>query len=82
MGFLVKKVGIKVVALELLHRFAQLLVTGKIKNDVQLDRMEQSTIHRMGASGLSPAIHDLLHNNQLHEHLQHNDQWKSQKHTG
>ena len=66
MGFLVKKVGIKVVALELLHRFAQLLVTGKIKNDVQLNRVKELAIHRMGASGLSPTIHDLLHNNPLH----------------
>ena len=66
MGLFVKKVGIKVVALELLHRFAQLLVTGKIKNDVQLNRMKEIAFHRMGASGLGPSIHDLLHNNPLH----------------
>jgi hypothetical protein len=50
----------------LLHRFAQLLVTGKIKNDVQLNRMKEIAFHRMGASGLGPSIHDLLHNNPLH----------------
>ena len=66
MGFFVKKVGIKVVALELLHRFAQLLITGKIKNDVQLNRVKELAIHRMGPSGLGPSIHDLLHNNPLH----------------
>ena len=66
MGFFVKKVGIKVVSLELLHGLAQLLVTGKIKNDVQLNRMKEIAIHRMGPSGLDPSIHDLLHNNPLH----------------
>jgi hypothetical protein len=66
MGFFAKKVGIKVVAQKLLHSRFQLLVTGKIKDDVQLDRLEEIAIHRMGASGLSPTIHDLLHNNPLH----------------
>jgi|TARA_B100001142_G_scaffold283031_1_gene295803 hypothetical protein len=47
MGFFAKKVGIKVVALELLHGLSQLLVTGKIKNDVQLDRVKVIAIHRM-----------------------------------
>ena len=60
MGFFVKKVGIKVVALELLHRFAQLLVTGKIKNDVQLDRLREIAIHRMGAPALCPSIHEVV----------------------
>jgi hypothetical protein len=50
----------------LLHSLFQLFVTGKIKNDVQLDRLEEIAIHRMGALGLSPTIHDLLHNNPLH----------------
>jgi hypothetical protein len=50
----------------LLHSLFQLFVTGKIKNDVQLDRLVEIAIHRIGASGLSPTIHDLLHNNPLH----------------
>ena len=66
MGFFAHKVGIKVVAHNLLYSLFQLFVTGKIKNDVQLDRLEEIAIHRMGASGLSPTIHDLLHNNPLH----------------
>ena len=66
MGFFAQKVGIKVVTPELLHRFAQLLITRKIKNDFQLNRMKEISIHRMGASGLSPTIHDLLHNYPLH----------------
>jgi hypothetical protein len=40
MGFLVQKVGIKVVAHKLLHSLFQLFVTGKIKDDVQLDRLK------------------------------------------
>jgi hypothetical protein len=57
----------------LLYSLFQLFVTGKIKNDVQLDRFEEIATHRMGASGLSPTIHDLLHNNRLRQYLQHNN---------
>ena len=66
MGFFAHKFGIKVVAHKLLHSLSQFFVTGKIKNDVQLDRLEEIATHRMGATGLSPTIHDLLHNNPLH----------------
>jgi hypothetical protein len=66
MGFFVEKIGIKVVALELQHSLSELLVTGKIKNDVQVAPLEEIAIHAMGPSGLSPTIHDLLHNNPLH----------------
>ena len=65
MGFFAQKVGIKVVA-QLLHSLFRLFVTGKIKDDFQLDRLVEIAIHRVGASGLSPTIHDLLHNNSLH----------------
>jgi hypothetical protein len=66
MGFIAQKVGIKVVAHKLLHSLFQLFVTRKIKDDVQLDRLEEIAIQRIGVSGLSPTIHDLLHNNPLH----------------
>jgi hypothetical protein len=77
MGLFVQKVWIKVFAHTLLHSLFHLLVTGKIYNDVQLDLLEEIAIHRMGSSGLSPTIHDLMHNNPLHKYLQHNNQWES-----
>ena len=54
MGFFAHKVGIKVVAHKLLYSLFKLFVTGKIKNDVQLDRLEEIAIPPYGSVGPKP----------------------------
>jgi len=54
MGFFAHKFGVKVVAHKLLYSLFQLFVTGKIKNDVQLDRLEEIAIPPYGSVGPKP----------------------------